>query len=114
MIGDVIKSLRIRHKLTQKQLASKLGLAQSTIGMIESNKREVSLDNLNKFASFFNVSTDFILGNQCEINNSVDNKLKKNSIHTIAAHFDGVEFTQNDVEDIENFINFVISKKVNK
>lgn len=62
MLGDKIKALRNKNQLTQKQLAEKLGLAQSTIGMIESGKRDVSYEILIKIADLFNVSTDFLLG----------------------------------------------------
>lgn len=62
MLGDKIKKLRTKNQLTQKQLAEKLGLAQSTIGMIESGKRDVSFEILIKIADLFNVSTDFLLG----------------------------------------------------
>ncbi|WP_423237082.1 helix-turn-helix domain-containing protein [Clostridium peptidivorans] len=60
MLGYKIKTLRIKNQLTQKQLADKLGLAQSTIGMIESGKRDVSFEILIKIADLFNVSTDYL------------------------------------------------------
>lgn len=61
MLGNKIKALRTKNRFTQKQLADKLGLAQSTIGMIESGKRDVSFEILIKIADLFNVSTDFLL-----------------------------------------------------
>ena len=60
-LSENLKLLRIGKGLTQQQLADALELGQSTIGMIESKKREVGLDVLQKIADFFSVSTDFLL-----------------------------------------------------
>lgn len=35
-------------------------------------------------------------------------------IHTIAAHHDGEEWTEEELEDIENFKKYVLSKRGNK
>ncbi|KGG81087.1 hypothetical protein Y919_02725 [Caloranaerobacter azorensis H53214] len=61
-IGTRIRELRKSYKLTQFELAEKLNIAQSTIGMIETNKREPSNELLVKIANFFNVSIDYLLG----------------------------------------------------
>ncbi|QIB26281.1 helix-turn-helix domain-containing protein [Caloranaerobacter azorensis] len=61
-IGDIIKRLRKDNNLTQDELANKLNISRSTIGMIETNKREPSNELLVKIANFFNVSIDYLLG----------------------------------------------------
>lgn len=50
--------------LTQEQLCQKIGIAQSTLGMIESNKREAGKKTLLKLADFFGVTVDFLLSNK--------------------------------------------------
>jgi len=62
MTGDKIKNLRTKQRLTQQQLAKKIGVAQSTIGMVESNKREAGKDLLIKLAKYFGVTVDYLLG----------------------------------------------------
>ncbi len=52
MLGDKIKQLRENKKLTQHELANKLNIAQSTIGMIEGNKRPAGRKTLIKLADF--------------------------------------------------------------
>ena len=47
--------------LTQKELASKIGIGVSTLGMYEINKRTPDYDVLQKIASFFGVSTDYLI-----------------------------------------------------
>lgn len=54
-IGSKIRELRKASKMTQKQLAEKLGLAEITIRQYENNKRKVRLDQLVRIANALNV-----------------------------------------------------------
>lgn len=57
-----IKELRIENKLSQSQLAEKLGTTNSTICDWERGRTEPDIEMLKKLASFFSVSTDYIVG----------------------------------------------------
>ena len=61
-IGQRLKDLRIERKMTQKQLADRLGLATSTISSYESGDRYPTLDTLAALARIYHVSTDYLLG----------------------------------------------------
>lgn len=61
-MGDKLKSLRIEKKLTQKQIADRIGLAISAVSSYESGSRYPSYDVLVKLARIFHVSTDYLLG----------------------------------------------------
>ena len=61
-MGDKLKSLRIEKKLTQKQVADRIGLAISAVSSYESGSRYPSYDVLVKLARMFHVSTDYLLG----------------------------------------------------
>ena len=61
-MGDKLKSLRIEKKLTQKQIADRIGLAISAVSSYESGTRYPSYDVLVKLARIFHVSTDYLLG----------------------------------------------------
>lgn len=137
LLGGKIKKLRESKRLTQKQLADVIGVGQSTIGMIESGKNKGSNETLFKLSKYFNVSIDYLLNSEEKSENqayplsnrnySVKEEYEKssmekpidriskvaaeNKIQTLAAHFKGEEFTDEDVEDIENFIKFILSKK---
>ena len=68
IIGEQIKFLRKKHKLTQKQLAEKLQLeghefSDLTILRIEQGKRFVPDYEIIILADFFNVTTDDLLRN---------------------------------------------------
>lgn len=57
-----LKELRRRHGLSQLQLALKLDMNQNTISRYESLEREADYATLIKFADFFDVSIDYLLG----------------------------------------------------
>ena len=61
-MGDKLRSLRIEKKLTQKQVADRIGLAISAVSSYESGSRYPSYDALIKLARIFHVSTDYLLG----------------------------------------------------
>ena len=53
MIGEKIKSLRESEALTQEEIAVKVGVSKEFISMVESGKRNPSLEVLSKIASVF-------------------------------------------------------------
>lgn len=61
-MGDKLKTLRIEKKLTQKQVADRIGLAISAVSSYESGTRYPSYDTLVKLTRIFHVSTDYLLG----------------------------------------------------
>lgn len=71
MIPDLYKKLhisRINSELTRSQVSQRIGVSESIIGLYESGNRQPSLENLVKLAKLYNVSIDYLLGN--EINNN--------------------------------------------
>jgi len=62
MFGKRLRALRKEHKLTMKEFGEKFSLAESTISGYENGNRKPDMDILSKFADYFNVSTDYLLG----------------------------------------------------
>jgi repressor LexA len=62
MFGYKLKELRKREKISQKELATQIGVAQSTVGMWENGKNKPEYDTLLKIAEFFEVSVDYLSG----------------------------------------------------
>lgn len=54
--------LRKLNNLTQKQVASQLGISQPSYIRYENGKAEPSLENLVKLADLFDVSIDYLCG----------------------------------------------------
>ncbi|MCD8323930.1 MAG: helix-turn-helix domain-containing protein [Clostridiales bacterium] len=59
--GEKLKNLRKSQKLTQKQLAERLGVAKSVVSYYESGYRYPSYDVLVNISHVFHVSTDYLL-----------------------------------------------------
>jgi len=62
MLGERLKELRKQKKLTAKQCGEKFNLAESTISGYETGNRKPDFVTLEKFADFFGVTTDYLLG----------------------------------------------------
>ena len=62
-----LKSIRKAKNITQTELAELLNISKSTIGMYEVGSREPNFEILKNLADFFNVSVDYLLGNEDEL-----------------------------------------------
>ncbi|UMZ73851.1 cobalamin-dependent protein [Natranaerofaba carboxydovora] len=62
--GSRLKELRAKKRISQKQLAEKLGIVQSTIANYEKGLRFPDHNTLIKLAGIFNVYIDYLLGHQ--------------------------------------------------
>ena len=60
--GKILRSLRETEKLSQTELAHKLGVTQRKVSYWETEKIEPSLAELWRIADFFNMSVDELIG----------------------------------------------------
>ncbi len=63
-LGKTIKELRLEEGISQRELGKRLNVCNQTVSFWESGQREPDLDTLLKIAKHFQVSTDFLLGNE--------------------------------------------------
>ena len=61
MFGSRVAKLRKDAGLSQKELAKRIGVSTSAIGMYEQDRREPSADILLALAGEFHVSLDYLL-----------------------------------------------------
>lgn len=59
--GCKLKELRTAQKMTQQQLADRIGVAKSVVSYYESGDRYPSYDVLIRIAHIFHTSTDYLL-----------------------------------------------------
>ena len=104
MLGDRIKKLREQEGLLQREVASRLGISQQAVARWEKGKTEPDSATLVRLAEIFGCSVDYLLG-KTNI---------RTPIETIAAHHDGDEFTEEELEAIEEFKEFVRSRRKQK
>lgn len=57
-----LKELRKERKISQLQLAFDLNMNQNTISRYENLERQADYDTLIRFADYFGVSIDYLLG----------------------------------------------------
>lgn len=62
VFGGVLRNLRRSRNLTQEELGSHIGLSKAVISKYENGLGYPNYDILIKFANFFDVSTDYLLG----------------------------------------------------
>ncbi|NLL77368.1 MAG: helix-turn-helix transcriptional regulator [Clostridiales bacterium] len=96
--NENLKAARERRNMSQKEVAEGIGVAKSTYSLYESGNREPNVPTIKKIADFLNVSADDLLGISDEP-------------QTIAAHFDGDEYTEEELEEIKQFAEFVKNKR---
>lgn len=58
-IGVKIKTLRKGRKLTQQELADKMGITRATVSNYEVGRRSPHISELKRFADFFGVGIDY-------------------------------------------------------
>ena len=62
--AEVLRELRLYTKLSQVELADKLGVTQTAIAKWESGDREPSIDVLISIADFFDCTIDYLVGRE--------------------------------------------------
>ena len=68
-----LKELRTQRKLSQLKIAIDLNMNQNSISRYENGEREADYATLIKFADYFNVSLDYLLG-RTDIRNIAEKK----------------------------------------
>ena len=90
MLPKALKILRTNRKMSQKELADIIGVSQQTIGSWEVGRTSPDPDMINKLARFFNVTTDYLLGNDVPPAAAIPHNNQKllDTLHQIAGNKD--------------------------
>ncbi len=62
IFAERLKALRTEKELSQRELASIIGVGKSTISQYESLERSPQIEQLYKLSKFFNVSVSYLIG----------------------------------------------------
>ena len=100
----VLRLLRTEKGLSQQALSDILGISKSAINMYERGEREPGFEVLELIADYFNVDIDYLLGRTTKTTKIINPA-------TLAAHFDGDEYTEDELEQIKQFAAFVKSNR---
>lgn len=95
-----IVDLREKANMNQIELAKKMGFDKSTMSKIENGTRKVSSDELRKLSKIFNVSADYLLGNENESSEKTADLADKETIFT----YEGKEIPPEDLEYMKRIL----------
>ena len=98
--NENLKCAREELGMSQKDVAERIGVAKSTYSLYESGNREPNVQTIKKIADVLNVSADELLGISL-----------LPAPQTIAAHFDGDEYTEDELDEIRQYAEFVKSRR---
>lgn len=139
-VAENIKRIRKERGFTQKQLAEKCGMTESTLRQYEIGYRNPKIETLHKIAKGLGVSIILLVDGcenkyplthtdyQIDLYNSMTDEEKEiasqyeksvtcivenatTTPHTIAAHFDGDEYTEEELDKIREYAAFVKSQR---
>lgn len=131
--GDVLRSLRKQHHMTQSDLARVLGVAESAVSMWELGRRRPDHEMMEQIADYFNVDMNYLFG-KSDVPNAYRFAIKARNGEVLAwvgksaaapqeaeesrkraLRFalwgDADEMTDADVEDVLKYADYIRSKK---
>jgi transcriptional regulator with XRE-family HTH domain len=103
MFSKRLKELRKFNKMTQTDLAEKLGVVKSTIAGYEKGFRRPKLESLNQIAEVFNVSTDYLLGLTDDKTPKEPSKDISRILNEPDPHFQGKPVRNEDVQFVMKY-----------
>ena len=107
-----LSKLLIENNMSKTKFAKKLKVSPSTVSMWLNGENSPKMKTLSEIADLFCVDVSYLLIDHSEKIDAV--KLFKGVgglPDTIAAHFDGDEFTEDELNEIRQFAAFVKSKR---
>ena len=105
-----IKKLRIEKGWSQEELAKRTGYTdRSSIAKIEGGLVDLTQGKIKIFAEAFGVTASELMGWEDQKETS-----DASSPSLLAAHFDGDEFTEEELDEINKFVEYVKSKREKK
>ncbi|EGQ3888008.1 helix-turn-helix transcriptional regulator [Staphylococcus pseudintermedius] len=99
-IITIIKTSMKKQNMSLSELARRVGVAKSAVSRYLNLTREFPLNRAEDFAKALGISTEYLLGFE-----------KGERQETIAAHFDKEDLTEEEMEEVRQFIEFIKNRK---
>ena len=97
---DKIDDLKAGKLINKSVLSKESGIPYTTIaGFYTKGTDNVKLSTLKKLSSYLGCTIDYLADDE------------QSEPTTLAAHFDGDEYTESEMEEIKNFAEFVKNKR---
>ena len=101
LVGSKIRQLRKEHRLTQNELASRIGVQQSDLSRMEKGEYRVSLDTLFKILGEFDLGIGEFFGEDPTANTTADDVTLLRQVRSLP---------EEDQREIEEFVGFKRSR----
>ena len=105
-----IKQLREKRGLIQEILAAELGITQQMLSKYERDVTLIKVDILKKIATYFNVTTDYLLGGS-DVKRDLQRQMKMNE--TLDEYYDLIEIYK-DLDSYDKEMIWSIMQTVKK
>lgn len=102
-----IKTLCDDKKVTFAEVERETGISNGQIRRWDTSSPKS--ENVGKVADYFKVSVDYLLG-RTDVK-EIPELIEDNKVETIAAHHDGEDWTEEELQEIERFKAFVRMKR---
>lgn len=91
--------------INKSQLSKESGVPYTTIdGFYKKGTENIKLSTLKKLSAYFGCSLDYLADDDV-----MDGRITE--VHTIAAHHDDENWTEEELKEIEDFKKYVLSKR---
>lgn len=98
---DKLDMLMAKNKINKSILSREADIPYTTIdGFYKKGTDNIKLSTLKKIARYFNCSLDYLVDDD-----------RNDNISTIAAHFENDEYTEDELNEIKQFAEFVKNKR---
>ncbi|UXU67436.1 helix-turn-helix domain-containing protein [Staphylococcus agnetis] len=97
----IVAKLMDQNNISTSELARRLNIAKSSVSRYLNKTSQFPLNKVNDFAHALNVTPEYLLGVEKDNNNQ----------DTIAAHANKDEFTPEEWDEIQRFIQWVRDRK---
>lgn len=91
--GNLIREIRHIHKLTQQDLAQKLGVGRTTIVGYEKGTITPSAQVMNKLHEEFNIPFDFFISNKRHLENDIEKDILTIILKLSRDEYDNIDET---------------------
>jgi transcriptional regulator with XRE-family HTH domain len=115
-IGKKLKNLRLMKNESTKAIANYLSMSESNYGKIERDELDISIDNVQKLANFYQLKVDEILNNDnLTVNVTNQNGGKSwTGINNTFNDFNTLDAMHNQISDLKERIKFLENEILEK
>ena len=104
---DLLKELILSKYKSIREFTTAIQMPYTTVdSLLKRGIKKASVDNVMKICSFLKISADALVDGRIETSEE-----SFHDVDTLAAHFDAQNFTEDELDEIMNFVEFVKNKR---